>query len=452
MRSRLNRALSMFVCPVAMFTATAFTMAAEEPKAESTPVEIEPAEPKMMPPAEAPAPAPKSDEASDLGEALFGGKVNLDIRLRFEYADFNDTGAPGWGHAETGRIRLGYGTKPISGISGYAEFEGVWPISNDTYNDTLNGNVTHALIADPEVEELNQLYGKYAGHGLTFIGGRQRIQLDNDRFIGNVGWRQDEQTYDAVSAKYKGFEDVAVLEDMSFYYAYLWKINRIFAEEMDWDSSSHVVNMSYGGCKYGTLTGFAYLLDFEGDSPANDGDTYGLRFNGGVDLDETFKLGYDMSYAHQTNAGAAGAFDADYYMVEAALIHKPTSTSLGAGYEVLGSDNGAYGFSTPLATLHAFQGWADAFLVTPAAGVQDLYAFVGTKLPFGINGKVVGHMFWEEDGGDFYGYEVDAVASKKITQWMTVLAKVAYFEDDATNPAPPGGDRIRFWLQMEIKY
>ena len=430
-------AVSCFVFTMMILAVTTVTPAAEEPK-------------KMaIPPAEA---APDSKEASDLGEALFGGKVNLDIRLRFEYADFEDAGAPGHGHAETGRIRLGYGTKPLNGISGYAEFEGVWPISDNSYNDTLNGNTRDALIADPEVEELNQLYGKYEAGGLTFIGGRQRIKLDNDRFVGNVGWRQDEQTYDAVSAKYKGFEDTAGLQDMTFYYAYLWKINRINADRMDWDSDSHVINLSYSGCEYGTLTGFAYMLDFNDDSGINQGNTFGFRFNGGVDLDDTFKLGYDASYAHQTDAGPAEAFDADYYMIDGSLTHKPSSTTFGVGYEVLGSDNGAYGFRTPLATLHAFNGWADAFLATPANGLQDVYAYVGTKLPFGIKGKLVGHMYWEQDGGDCYGYEVDAVASKAITKWMTVLAKVAYFEDDASVAAPPGGDRVRFWLQMEITY
>ena len=48
----------------------------------------------------------------------------------------------------------------------------------------------------------------------------------------------------------------------------------------------------------------------------------------------------------------------------------------GVGWEVLGGDDSTVlneAFQTPLATLHAFQGWADVFLSTPAAGIDDKY-------------------------------------------------------------------------------
>ena len=44
------------------------------------------------------------------------------------------------------------------------------------------------------------------------------------------------------------------------------------------------------------------------------------------------------------------------------------------GYEELGSNAGLYGLQTPLATLHAFNGWADKFLVTPV-DIPDVAAF-----------------------------------------------------------------------------
>ena len=39
--------------------------------------------------------------------------------------------------------------------------------------------------------------------------------------------------------------------------------------------------------------------------------------------------------------------------------------------------NGTIGFSTPLATLHKFQGFADVFLTTPASGITDAYGKLG---------------------------------------------------------------------------
>ncbi len=49
---------------------------------------------------------------------------------------------------------------------------------------------------------------------------------------------------------------------------------------------------------------------------------------------------------------------------------------MGAGYELLEGD-GVKGFTTPLATLHRFQGWADKFLTTPVNGLADKYVNVG---------------------------------------------------------------------------
>lgn len=118
---------------------------------------------------------------------------------------------------------------------------------------------------------------------------------------------------------------------------------------------------------------------------------------------------------------------------------------------MLGSDDGRYGFATPLATGHKFQGFADAFLATPALGIQDVYAWVATMLPWEIQGQLVGHAFWEHAGGEMYGYELDAVATKKLTDWMSVTAKLALYEDEDDNAGAPV-DRVRFWLQADIKF
>jgi hypothetical protein len=61
------------------------------------------------------------------------------------------------------------------------------------------------------------------------------------------------------------------------------------------------------------------------------------------------------------------------------------------GWEQLQGREG-YGFSTPLSTLHAHQGWADQFLSTPSAGIRDIYASVSTRV-MGINLRAVYHDF-----------------------------------------------------------
>jgi hypothetical protein len=45
--------------------------------------------------------------------------------------------------------------------------------------------------------ESESTFEKQGWAGLKLKAGRQRIKLDDDRWVGNVGWRQNEQTYDA---------------------------------------------------------------------------------------------------------------------------------------------------------------------------------------------------------------------------------------------------------------
>jgi hypothetical protein len=55
------------------------------------------------------------------------------------------------------------------------------------------------VVADPEGTEVNQVWVGYEKYDTNVKFGRQTFTLDNHRFIGNVIWRQNEQTYDAVS-------------------------------------------------------------------------------------------------------------------------------------------------------------------------------------------------------------------------------------------------------------
>ena len=375
-----------------------------------------------------------------LQEAITGGKVDFDLRLRGEFVEQDGFESS---QAYTERIRLGYGSIPYHGLSFYLDMEDIRTADDDRYNAAgLNANPDKAVIADPKDTELNQAYAKYAHQGLELIGGRQRIILDDHRFVGNVGWRQNEQTYDAATVKYT-YE-----KDFSFFYSHLWDINRIFGPDADRDfkSDSHLVNISYGGLDLGKLTAFAYFLDFD-NSAANSSDTYGFRFAGENSLCEELALGHVLSYATQSDAGDNPTdYDADYYLLEGSVSCKD-SGRVGGGYEVLSSDNDMAAFRTPLATLHGMNGWADAFLVTPAGGLEDAYVFAAAQLPAQIKAKIYYHWFLAEESGGDYGEEIDIVLVKELAENLTVLAKFADFDGNAAFT-----DRTKFWLQTELKF
>ncbi len=83
---------------------------------------------------------------------------------------------------------------------------------------------------------------------------------------------------------------------------------------------------------------------------------------------------------------------------------KIKGVGVGIGYELLGSDDGMKAFSTPLATLHKFQGWADQFLVTPADGIEDIY-FKMTGSIGKTNLAFFYHDYSADEGSADYGEE-----------------------------------------------
>ena len=370
----------------------------------------------------------------DFFEALTNGTVKLNARARYEFADFDNFDENS--NAATLRTRLGYLTGDWNGLQGYVELEDVRAADDEAYNAAgLNGVFDRPVIADPEVTELNQLWASYAlptGEGELSLNakvGRQGINLDDQRFVGTVGWRQDNQTFDAGVVS----TDLGI-EGFNATYGFLNQINRIFGEELDFDSESHIVNVSYKLGGYGKLTGFAYLLDFE-NAALNSSDTFGVRFAGDRALNDDLKLLYQASWAFQQDAGDNPVdYEAIYVLGDVALEAKGLGT-VGVGYELLGSDDGLFGFRTPLATLHKFNGFADQFLVTPNGGLQDFYVYLKAGfLPKGTKALVAFHVFEPDEGDADFGTEFDGVVSHKINDHLTAGAKAAFFLGDGDRP------------------
>ena len=191
--------------------------------------------------------------AATLTESITGGKASLDVRYRYEYVTQDN--ALKDANASTVRSRLGYATDPYYGVGALLEFENVSIVGPEDYNSGTNGKTGYAAIIDPKGTEVNQAYLSYAALPATLLKyGRQRIILDNQRFIGNVGWRQNEQTFDAFSAVNKS------LPSTTLTYAHLSNVHRITGTDMD--MSSDVFNVNYSGWAPGSLGAYAYFLDY----------------------------------------------------------------------------------------------------------------------------------------------------------------------------------------------
>jgi hypothetical protein len=339
------------------------------------------------------------------------------------------------------------------------EGESVSRLAGDFFDGTgANTRPPTATITDPDNHEINQAWVSYAYADTRATVGRQRIVIDTARFVGDVAFRQNQQTFDAVRIEDKTIEDLAVS------YAYVSRINRVFddaAPLYDWDSNSHLLHVAYSGCSWGTLTGYAYFLDF--DSPdrvpavSASSRTYGLSYAGSRPVTETVKALYRLEYATQSEFGDYPQdYRADYYTLELGAATR--TVTLVAAYEVLGHNErgGGAGFKTPLATLHAHNGWADKFLVTPPGGLADLNVKGSVKLPADLTLLARYHWFTDDENCTDYGREAGLQLTYEFDARLSFTAKAASYvaagDTGAARPPALRQDTDKFWLQADYVY
>lgn len=379
--------------------------------------------------------------AENLREAFSEGEFGYSFRWRMEHVDQDPL--PHNALAIPLRARIHLHTADLYGFSAKAELDYVFNFGLDSFNAGA-GNTPkppgYPVIADPEGGDVNQLFLQYkAGFGGQFRLGRQRIIYDNARFIGNVGWRQNEQTYDAFSY------DQKTSNGWQFQYAYLDSVRRIFGDKVpagEFDLSTNLFNVAYDIKGVGKASGYYYGIDNQ-DVATQSSQTLGLRIQGTLPGDGA-AIGYHLEYAHQTDyADNPVNYSADYWRGDLSAKFERVTPYI--GYESLGGNASSPGeaFQTPLATLHAFNGWADQFLSTPAAGLNDL--FVGVKGDLGAwNWNMLYHDFSAQSGSGDYGTEIDASISRKFKQRFGILFKAAFFNSDSL----AYGDTNKFWVQL----
>lgn len=398
-------------------------------------------------------------------EALTGGKFDFSARWRYEHVD--DNTAADQANAATIRTTLGYTTGMFHGFGIRLLGQDVRDTGLDDFNDgTGRPPTNYAVVADPSETDFLEAYLSFSGVPDTTVKlGRQIITYRKapfHRFMGTVLWRQNWQNHDSFTIHNTS------LPDTSINYAYSWNVNRIFTDEAiisaraNFDSDSHFVNIQYGGFPYGKFEGYAYLLDFE-NSPANSVETYGLRFNGGYPVTKQAKIIYTAEYALQDDYGDNPAsVDEDYFLGEIgasfAFDGPLSSLVFKFSYELL-EGNGTTSFRTPLATGHAYQGWTDRFLTTPADGIEDYYL---TMVATVFGAKIIASYHdINSDNLDYnYGEELDLFIQKTFREHYTFGAKWGVYDADrnaaniANNGAGSGvaNDVSKIWVWAQIRF
>ncbi|XOZ32345.1 alginate export family protein [Halomonadaceae bacterium KBTZ08] len=386
--------------------------------------------------------------ADPITDAIANGTPSLDTRYRFENVD--EDGFSDDARASTLKATLGYETAEVSNTTGFLEMEHVTSIGPENYNSTLNQNTGRPVVADPTETELNRAYLAYSGLADTQLKvGRQRLKLDNDRFIGNVGWRQNEQTFDGTTLVNTSLPGTTITA------GYIHNANRIFSDASpngDLAMDTGILNLRYDGFDAGSLSAYSYLVSLD-NQPNASTQTHGLRYTGDAPLSDNLSALYTLEYAQQSDYDDnSRSLDQSYYHLNLGVDVSGVRFKLGE--EMLGSDDGNAAFQTPLATLHAFNGFTDRFLSTPAAGLVDRYASLSGALN-GVNLMAVYHQFESDEGSGDYGSEAALQATCSLNETYSLGVKYAAydadgFSQDAGKAFNRDADKGWVWVQASF--
>ncbi|TVP44802.1 MAG: hypothetical protein EA350_10740 [Gemmatimonadales bacterium] len=382
------------------------------------------------------------------GDAL---RLLFDARVRHETVESGAFEADA--RALTARVRTGIEARLFTGVDLLAEVDANQAFGLRDFNSTVNGRTEYPAIVDPNSQRINRLHlSLRSADGRHLVAGRQRIIHDDARFVGNVGFRQNEQTLDAVRLR------MPLPGQTALDYAFAWQANRVFGGESPLGTEDGRLHMGHLSRPMpgGTVTGFGYWFTFREALSRQSSRTLGARFRGSHLVTEDLRLHVLASAADQRALGEVQAdVSVGYVRVEGGVAHAGTGLSTSVNWERLGGD-GDRGFSFPLATLHAWQGFTDVFLATPPDGLHDLRleaAWDGSIPGGGVPARVAvrRHAFRSLHAapgslGGEWNLEVRVVPRSGLT----VLARIAdYTTETPETPAPWGSDVRKFWLSVE---
>jgi hypothetical protein len=436
-------------------------------------------------------------------DAIKQGKSMTSFRLRYENLNqeaYQST-VPNAKKLDTGeaftlRSLIGWQTAPFKDLSFAAQLTDVHEFNND-FNDRRNnaaepGKSAYPNIVDPGYTDVNQLYVDWTGIQDTKLRlGRQQLNLDNVRFIGDIGFRQNMQVFDGVSVLNKSIVDVEIFA------AHFSKVRQITTKLRD--GNIDIVNAKYKISPTESLIGYGYFVDVEnlgqnGGNPAAiataaqggnglggssdaavsatninptqtdaSSKTFGVRLDGAHKVNDDWRVLYTAEYAKQNDYRSGNPLiDAHYFKLGGGAAYGVWSVRL--DHEKLSSNDGKYAFQTPLGTNHLFQGWADVFLTTPRQGMEDTFISIAGNI---AKAKLQAeyHVFKSDEKyqslngrlADKYGTELDLSVSYSFSKELLGKVEYARFNESdvygtTLQNAARKGDKEIIWVTGMVTF
>ena len=377
-------------------------------------------------------------------------KLKGEIRPRYENVD-DGSSATKNANAYTARTKLSV-SGTLLGIDGLSANVGIISVNDfgsNKYNSTINGQTQYSKVVDPEKAMISNAEINYTANDTTLHAGRSQVNLDNQRFIGTVGWRQLERSYDSVFVANDSIKNLSVLA------AWIYGYEGVGAADTT-DTNTVLLHAAYTVMPELKVTAYDYML-------AGAHDTYGLALTGNVKLDMA-KLNYRAEYAVQKDStmeihNSNGKADANYYNLD--LGANISGVLAGVNYEFLSGSTGTDGktnFNPALGTNHKFNGWADKFFVGnsgPLGGLKDFNVRLGYTAK-GL-GKLLAvyHDFTADEtmgGLDDLGSEFDILYANKIPGVNNLKGLLKYADYSGGTVTNYTNNVKKIWVGLDYKF
>lgn len=380
-----------------------------------------------------------------LMDALRNGTPTFQIHFSYEYSDLDNTADLDPAEGLIIRTRLGYRTADFKGMSAYLQFHNVSFLMDD-FSWPGGGNNSCYGIADPDGTRVHQAFVDFSlGEHAILRTGRQEINLDDARFIGDLDFRQNGQSFDAVKFTFTG------IRNNEFSISYVTRVNTILLTHVQPDQL-FLVHDTYKPNAKLSITAFAYLLDTKSEAvDSRDSATYGTRI-----VTDRGRFHLDFTYALQSDFADSEQHDGD--MIMATSTWKIGNWKIGGGANIFsGQDGDTLPFDTLCSSAHAFNGWADQFAGsnggTVINGLQDVFVQAATTFQ-GIEFLTVFHWFDTTDENTYdgsYGTELDILFHKQFTKELSAQVKLAFYdaEDQENNPTV---DENVLWVRLNYRF
>ena len=380
--------------------------------------------------------------ADTFTEMFTQGQANIAFRYRYEYVDQENFSRDA--NASTIRTRLSFLTDEYNNLSFFAELENINEVLSDNFN-AGGGNTPDRTefptVADPNGTEFNQAWLNWNIGNNALKVGRQMMILDNQRFVGAAGWRQNGQTFDAVRFDWQ-------LSNSRLLLAYVDQANRVLGEDVPGgrhDNASVLINWAYQINERHRFVGYHYDIENK-DVAAFSTAIFGASYNTNWQWND-YRVNFGLEYATQSDQDNNPVdYTANYWSLDAGL--QIGSVNVFIGHEVLTGDANREGaaFRTPLASQHGIHGWADQFINTPDAGLED--NFIGIKGKHNsLSWELAYHTYDAESGDADYGDELNAKISKQINEKYSLLLKAADYNSDSF-----AQDVTKLWFMVEAQF